>query len=124
RKSPPRPAPFSGPRLSPPPLFVVPGRPHRRIRLVGTSRRYTFVLEVNLGRSAQLLLEPPCTDQRRGPPHTVDVTNGLWNIKIALAGHLLENKLHGKERFEIGRADWLFGSRMQDRRQRFGEVGR
>ncbi len=121
-------APLPGPGFSAQPLdarlFVVPGLRHRGVRLVRTGGRDAFVFEVDLGRRAELLLKPPRADQRRRPPHPVDVADRLRNVEIALARHLLEDELHWEKRLEIGGADWLLGSRMQDRRQWLGEIGR
>ena len=104
-------------------LLVVPGLRHRGVGLVRARRRDAFVLVVDLGRRAELLLQPARADQRRRPPHAVDVAHRLGDVDVALRRHLLHDQRHRKQRLEIGGADRLLGAGMQNRRQRLRQVG-
>ena len=105
-------------------LLVVPGLRHRGVRLVRAGRRDAFVFEVDLGRRAELLLEPARADQRRRPPHPVDVADRLRNVDVTLGRDLLHDQFHREQRLEVGGADRLLGAGMQDGRQRLGKIGR
>src|SRR5207244_1615951 len=47
----------------------------------------------------------------------------LRDIDCALGRHLLEDELHRKQGLEIARTNGLLGAGMQNRRQRFGQIG-
>ena len=105
-------------------LLVVPGLRHRGVGLVRAGRRDALILVVDFGRRPELLLEPARADQRRRPPHAVDVAHRFGNLDVALGRDLLEDQRHRKQRLEIGRPDRLLGARMQHGRQRLRQVGR
>ena len=105
-------------------LLVVPGLRHRGVRLVRARRRDAFVLEIDLRRRAERLLETARADERRRPPHAVDVADRLGDLDRALGRYLLEDQGHREQRLEIGGADRLLRARMQHRRQRLRQIGR
>ena len=118
------PAPVSVESLLDALLLVVPGLRHRGIRLVRARRRDAFVLEIDLGRRLQRLFQPARADERRRPPHAVDVADRLRDVDGALRRHLLQDQRHREQRLEIGGADRLLGAGMQNRRQRLRQIGR
>ena len=121
-------APLAGAGLGGEPLdallLVVPGLRHRGVRLVRARRRDAFVFEIDLGRRLQRLLQPARADQRRRPPHAVDVADRLRDVDGALRRHLLQDQRHREQRLEIAGADRLLGAGMQNRRQRLRQIGR
>ena len=105
-------------------LLVVPGLRHRGVRLVRARRRDAFVLEIDLRRRVERPLETARADERRRPPHAVDVADRLGDVDRAFGRYLLEDQRHREQRLEIGGADRLLRSRMQHRRQRLRQIGR
>jgi hypothetical protein len=112
---------FGGQLLGPGQLVVV-GLRHGGVRLVRTGRRDAFILEENLGRRAEHLLQAQGAAERRRAPLGVDLADFLGNRNPALGRHFLfqdrvgENGAHRFRRHRVA-------IRPERRRRRVGHVG-
>jgi hypothetical protein len=91
---------------------------------VGAGGGDALVLEVDLGRRAEELLEAAGAVQRGAAPLAVDVADRLRNLNPAVGGDLLLDDGHREDGGEVLRADRLHRAGVDHRRERHGQVGR
>ena len=96
---------------------------HRRVRFVAPTGIVALVLEIDVGGCLQHFFQSHRAEQRRRPPQRVNLTDGFRNLDVALARHLLLNKVLGENRRHVRQPDGLFRARVQWRRQWFGNIG-
>ena len=96
---------------------ILVGLGYGRVWLMRASGREPLVLVVDTRRCAQLALEAPGAEQRRGAPQLVRLAHLLGNRDLGLGRDLLFDECKGKDRRQVARTGGLEGLRVQ-RRQR------
>ena len=92
-----------------------------RVALVRAGRADALVLEEDLGRRVERLLEAGGADQRRGPPHAVDLVDLFGDLDVALGRDLLGDDARREDRREVVGAGGLQGAGVQRRGRRLRE---
>ena len=103
--------------------FVVIGLGHGGVGFVAAGRAVAFVLEIDACRGFQGFFQSSCPNQRRGPPNGQHPADRLGNLDPPLGAHFLSDQFLGENRLEVGWREGLLGSRVQWRRDWFGQVG-
>ena len=88
-------------------LLVVVGLRHRGVRLVAAGGADALILEVDVRRGIERLLQAVRADQRRRPPQPIDVAHLFGNLDPPLGRDLLHDDLHREQRRQVVRPDRL-----------------
>src|SRR5882672_9572302 len=120
-------APLAGPGLGRQPLHALFGVVVRLrnggVGFVRAGRRYSLVLEVDVGGGVKRLLESLGAIERARPPDAVDVPYLLWDFDPRLGGNLLRDDGLREDRREIRRSHRLQRLRIQVGKRRRRKVG-
>jgi hypothetical protein len=114
-------APLPGARLGHQPLDAGPGvlvgLRDRRVGLVRAGGRDALVLEVDVGRRVERLLQAPRAPQRRRAPQLVRLADLFGDLDLRLHRDLLRDDPHGEDRRQVLRAGRQAGARAQRRKR-------
>jgi len=94
------------------------------VGLVAACRADALVLEIDLRRGLERLLEAASSAKRRRPPEPVDIQHLARNVDPLLRADFLLDQPHGEDRRQVVGADRLVGGGVQRRRGRHREVGK
>ena len=105
-------------------LLVVPGLGDRGVRLVRAGGADAFILEVDLGRSAEGLLPSRGPHQRGGAPQLVDLPDLFRDLDHGFRRHLLHDEAHREQGGQVVGTGRLQSSRVEGRRRGRGKISR